>query len=140
MRRLLLTFSLLVVVGCGRGEPAATSTSEATVEMSIEFDGVRDDRSFDVQTESGATVFTAMQIARDRELMTFETDDSSGMPFVTAIDGVKGEGAADGARNWQYWVNGDYATQGVGQATLEDGDRVQWKYKNFDGGFADDES
>ena len=135
MRRLLLTFSMVVVLGCGAGESTpspSNSPGEATVEFSLEFDGVKDDRSFKVSVENGDTVLAAMEEARDRERIAFETEDGSGLPFVTTIDGVEGEGTGADARNWQFWINDEYATQGVGQAKLEDGDQVTWKYTTFE--------
>ena len=52
------------------------------------------------------------------------------MAFLESLDGTPNEGA-DGL-NWQFEVNGVYATRGAGATTLAPGDRVLWKLAPYE--------
>lgn len=45
--------------------------------------------------------------------------------IITAIDGVENQATG---RNWQYWVNGEYALKGADKVDLSEGDVIIWKY------------
>lgn len=45
--------------------------------------------------------------------------------IVTVIDGAENQATG---RNWQFWVNGEYALQGADKVILSEGDVVIWKY------------
>lgn len=52
------------------------------------------------------------------------------MALFVEIDGVANQGAD--ALNWQYEVNGRYATEGAGAVELRPGDRVLWKLAPYE--------
>lgn len=52
------------------------------------------------------------------------------MAFLESLAGDENQGAE--GLNWQFEVNGQYATRGAGAVTLEPGDRVLWKLAAYE--------
>jgi hypothetical protein len=52
------------------------------------------------------------------------------MALLVELDGVPNQGP-DGL-NWQFEVNGRYATEGAGAVVLRPGDRVLWKLAPYE--------
>ncbi len=77
------------------------------------------------------TVLDALQLATkiaSPRALTFDATGSGEMTLVTAIAGVKNEGGGKEARNWQFWVNDQFATRGVGATVIQPGDRITWAF------------
>jgi len=72
------------------------------------------------------------QITAAAELAGFEIRksyySSMGSWLVIGIDGVENQVTG---RNWQFWVNEDYAVQGAYKVSLSEGDCTVWKYEQF---------
>ncbi len=85
-----------------------------------------------VKAEEGTwTALEVMQIASQVEgprALHFASKGSGSTAFVTAIGGLANEGGGEGKRNWQFWINDDFAKQGIGSARLKPGDRLTWSY------------
>jgi Domain of unknown function (DUF4430) len=61
----------------------------------------------------------------------FEVDTRFGGGFVQSIDGLAGE-AADGRRDWFFFVNGIEGEVGAAEYELSPGDRIQWDLRRWD--------
>ncbi len=53
--------------------------------------------------------------------------------FITEIEGLKNEGAGKGKKNWQFFINDAFATEGAGAAPLKPGDTIRWVYTTWQG-------
>jgi hypothetical protein len=51
--------------------------------------------------------------------------------FITRIDNLTNEGAGETAKNWLYWLNGEFAQVGAGAQAVMPGDEVLWKFDVF---------
>ncbi|MFP4169893.1 MAG: DUF4430 domain-containing protein [Methanomassiliicoccales archaeon] len=70
------------------------------------------------------------QLERASEVAGFEINktyySTMGQWIVDSLD--RAENQASGS-NWQFWVNGEYASEGAGQVDLKEGDQVEWRYQ-----------
>lgn len=70
------------------------------------------------------------QLERASEVAGFEIDrtyySTMSQWIVDSLDGAENQASG---RNWQFWVNGEYASQGAGQVDLKEGDQVGWRYQ-----------
>lgn len=86
----------------------------------------------DVKPEDGTwTALEVMQTAAKQEgtrALKFASRGSETTAFVTAIGGVANEGGGEGKNSWQFWINDEYAKQGIGSARLKPGDRLTWAF------------
>lgn len=132
--RIVLAALLLLatLVGCGSDVAAPRNDvdvdeskdgADGSVTMSFDFDGERE--NLELEFVPYATAFEIMNGARKGGELEFESTGPP-MPFVTSIEGVENEGA--GGRNWQYWINGEYATVGIGEYEPEAGDEIEWRF------------
>lgn len=125
---------VLLAAGCGavtetetkteRVEPELPSTRPVTVR--IDFGGEPETRTLELPHVSGTSLFDLMRFAKEDGDLEFESETAGDLPFVTAIEGVANEGL--GGRNWQYWVDGEYATVGAGSFVPKPGTTVEWRY------------
>lgn len=53
--------------------------------------------------------------------------------FVKKIDDLENEGAGANKKNWQYWLNTDYANVGAGTQKLQPDDVVTWRFDIYRG-------
>lgn len=65
-----------------------------------------------------------------RRGLTTEWQGEGEMAMLTSLSGLANQGA-DGL-NWQFEVNGEYATRGAGAVRLRPGDRVLWKLAPYE--------
>jgi len=85
------------------------------------------------------TVLDAMVAAKGhRRPLMFTFTGSGTTAFLTSLEGLANEsgGSAAGggpgsARFWQFWINGRFATSGMGAAMLNPGDRVTWVFEPY---------
>ena len=124
MRRALALLALgLGLAGCGLGageerptgvELRVTRDFGAKLIDSTRRDGIR----------AGDTVMRLLRSSQ-REVKT-----RYGGRFVQSIDGLSGRGPG-GRRDWFFFVNGIESDMGAGEYGLNDGDRIQWDYRNW---------
>ncbi|TWU00110.1 hypothetical protein Pla108_10540 [Botrimarina colliarenosi] len=79
----------------------------------------------EIPWSAGQTVADATRLAADTEWR-----GEGEMALLESLGGVPNQGA-DGL-NWQFEVNGKYATAGAGAIRLEPGDRVLWKLAPYE--------
>jgi hypothetical protein len=125
--------ALALLAGCG-GEtatpPAARpeTPTAATATVAIDYGGEAENRTLELPHVADTTLLAALRAAAARGELEIEVTGEGTNAHVRGIDGVQDEGAGDAARNWQLWVNGDYATKGAGSLVVEPGDEFEWKY------------
>jgi hypothetical protein len=68
---------------------------------------------------NGSTVLNVTSSVLEVEVEWYGT-----FAYILGIEGLVGEGEY----GWQYWVNGEFASNAVNLYSLEDGDAVLWAY------------
>ncbi|MEO0531739.1 MAG: DUF4430 domain-containing protein, partial [Planctomycetota bacterium] len=95
-----------------------------------------DPLNIDVALPANATVYDAVQAAGREGGPSWASRwrGEGEMALLESLGGVESAGAAGGPEglNWQFEVNGDYATRGAGVVRLESGDRVLWKLAPYE--------
>jgi hypothetical protein len=75
------------------------------------------------------TVMDAMNAAKGiHHGFDFAFNGSGNTALLTSIDDVQNQSGGANSRNWQYWVNEQYAQVGFGAQTLKPLDLVYWKF------------
>lgn len=123
MRRLALLCVLAALAGCGFGAGERTGGT-VTMTVSTDFGERRLAATSRQAAREGDTVMRLLQ-------RSFDVQTRYGGNFVQEIDGVSG-GREDGRQvDWFYYVNGIEASQGAGERTLHQGDRVWWDHHDW---------
>lgn len=73
----------------------------------------------DYNNLNGSTVLNVTSSVLEVEVQWYGT-----FAYIRGIEGLVGEGEY----GWQYWVNGEFASNAVNLYSLEDGDTVLWAY------------
>lgn len=108
---------------------APTTPASNTIALVIDF-GDGSQRTYPALAfKPGMSAVSALQdAAAHTRALPIEISGSGETAFVSAIDGLKNEGAGDKARNWQFFVNSDFGRRGAGATMLSPGDRVTWVF------------
>ena len=120
----LLLMVLLLTLGCTSSEETVPANNGEMVKVSLKYTGadgtVLVDKNFEVA--KGTNAFEAMkeQVAVKHEMYDFG-------PFIDAIAGVR---APDGYYLALY-VNGEYASKGISDYTLEENTTIEWKTESI---------
>lgn len=128
----LLAVLLGVALFAPRGDTPTVTGGESTREASGEriYLTYRQpdapDREAEVAWSEGQTVADATRAASVPTAWRGEGE----MAFLEAVDGLPNQGLE--GLNWQFEVNGVYATTGAGATRLEPGDRVLWKLAPYE--------
>jgi hypothetical protein len=137
---LVATIALVTVLkrfgpaaGPGRGPlgggPPAVAPAASGVELMVDFGDGFSKRFVGLPAREAETVLSVLQSAGEagrRGRLEIDVTGSGEMAFVRSIDGVNNQGGAAGARNWQFWVNGERGRVGAGVAPVRPGDRIEW--------------
>ncbi|HEX7018294.1 MAG TPA: DUF4430 domain-containing protein [Patescibacteria group bacterium] len=119
----ILIVSSLIFSACAfQAQPAQPVVSPPAVEESP---GDNKDVTYEfIATQSGTVALDLLQSKAD-----IETKDFGGAgKFVTSINDL----AADEGHYWGFYVNDEYAHQGVSQTILEEGDTIRFTYEKID--------
>ena len=82
--------------------------------------------SYNLNFNSGESLFISMQHLKDAGDITFESKNYPGMgQFIYSINGVK----SDGSNYWIFYVNGKEAQIGVSNYKLNEDDQIEWRYE-----------
>ena len=77
----------------------------------------------------GNTVLDVMNAAKDRPHgIAFSYTGSGASAFLTRIDDVANEVGSGAKKNWQLWVNTNYADRGFGAYEVQPFDVVFWRF------------
>ncbi len=133
-RRALFAAAAVALVGVGitLGWGALAGDGPHHVKLVVDYDdGVQ--KTFKALAWSkGMTVIDAMDLAKAHPRgITYDAAGKGPTAFVLSIDGLNNEGG--GKRNWQYWVNTDFADKSAGAWALEPGDVVLWRFTQWKG-------
>lgn len=113
-------------------EPAAGDDASRHVLLIVDYgDGVQKHFTRLVWNER-ATVFSMMEGAmKHRRGIEVKYRGQGATLLVTEIDGLKGEPAGAGSRNWIYRVNGQIGQRSAGITPVKAGDTVLWSFETY---------
>lgn len=107
-------------------QPIATGTISVDVQIVDADDSVR--RATVEAMDVGSTVADAMRkLQATDDFSDIQIVGDGEMTFVQAI----GDRQTAGGEGWTFYVNGQWAKQGIGSLKLADGDRIEWKFGTF---------
>ena len=124
-----LLLSLLIVLsifGCTKQEDT-TVTGQKTIKIAV-FD--KNNAAMfekDVTTDKEYLVEVLEDLAKDGSL-TVQLEDSQYGKYIDAFNGVKQENNY----YWNYYVNDDYASVGISECVLKQGDVYTFKLEKFE--------
>ena len=122
---ILLAAMLLAVAAAGDRAHAQSATVRLVVDYG---DGVIKTIT-DLPWAKGSTVLDVMNAAKDRPHgITFSYSGSGASMFLTRIDDVANEGGGGAKKNWQLWVNTNYADRSFGVYEVQPLDVVFWRF------------
>lgn len=118
--------------GSLRAQPATTHDNVfRSVKLVVEYGEGFEKRYTALAWKKGMSVADAMGAARSMPAprgLAFESVGAGERAFLKSIDGVANEGGAQGARNWLYWINDEFADESFGAGELKPGDTATWRF------------
>jgi Domain of unknown function (DUF4430) len=122
-----LTIALMLVAGGLATTGAAAQGS--TVRLVIDYGDGTLKIFTDLPWSKGTTVLDVMNAAKAHPRgITHKHSGSGATAMLTEIDGQANQGGGSGRKNWQLWVNTNYADQGFGVYELQALDVVTWRF------------
>lgn len=121
-------------VDAGGLPPRLSTAGDAagqTVEMTVDCGDGEPRRFGTLPWRRGMTVENALNQAKRRGLEVERQGQEAGA-FISALAGVKNQGAGAEAKNWILFVNGQAARQSYAVTPLRPGDRVLWKFAKYE--------
>jgi hypothetical protein len=128
-RRAVAGLAIALILLSGNFSGTAARAQGGTVRLVIDYG----DGFLKIFTElpwtKGATVLDAMNAAKAHQRgLTFRHSGSGATAMLTEIDGLANQGGGSGRKNWQLWVNTNYADRGFGVYELQPLDVVTWQF------------
>lgn len=124
--RALFLLLVLLVSGCRNAAPAVQadeSVGTVTVRILVE-----DKDPIEVQVPDVGTGATLESVMQQIDQPAIEISGSGTTAFVKSIDGKNTEGSS----GWTFEVDGEFASQGIGQTKLSPPTTVEWSYGGFE--------
>lgn len=114
--------------------PVATPPAKAHIRLIISYgDGVEKHFTSIAHTP-GMTAADALLAAKAHPRgIKLELSGKGATAFVVAIDELKNEGMGGAKKNWQFYVNNQFATAGAGATAVKPGDTVKWVFDVWKG-------
>ena len=132
LARTVVLVSLILLCGClQKPKPAANNDSaeKIAVSMEIQFNGLAEDQTLEVQVPEGMTVFGALKQLAAENRISAQLSGSGETGYVSSIGGVAQE--SGGGKGWTFRVNDDLAKVSCDKFVLNEGDRVVWRYGRY---------
>lgn len=133
MKKLLSLFICLSIIFCSVfslacKNPNATQEGVKTVTIKVDYGSLqRKTDSYSLKTD-GYYVLNAMKKCSELYAdFSYDGSDSGYGFFVETINGVTASWAKNNSY-WAFYVNGDYASYGVSQQAIADGDIILFVY------------
>jgi hypothetical protein len=122
----ILLAAMLLAIAAASDQAHAQS---ANVRLVVDYgDGVIKTIT-DLPWAKGSTVLDVMNAAKDRPHgISFSYSGSGASTFLTRIDDVANEGGGGAKKNWQLWVNTNYADRSFGVYEVQPLDVVFWRF------------
>jgi hypothetical protein len=122
----ILLAAMLLAIAAASDQAHAQS---ASVRLVVDYgDGVIKTIT-DLPWAKGSTVLDVMNAAKDRPHgVTFSYSGSGASALLTRIDDVANEGGGGAKKNWQLWVNTNYADRSFGVYEVQPLDVVFWRF------------
>ncbi len=111
--------------------PAVGNSQEANqetiVNLRIDFDNGNIKNYDSIKLGKEKTVFDLLKKVTEENNLEFSYKEYPDMgALIESIDNIKNDFKIN--KWWQYWVNGQYATQASDKYELKNGDLVEWKF------------
>ena len=141
VRRSLGLLMLGMMVGCdaapsdsshpvkGAVSNGAVSNGAGVIQLEIDFVGRKENLRIDVPCQPPLSVFQVLESAQEQGNLTFESTGRGETAFISAIGGVKNEGAA--GDNWVFRVNQQLGDRGSGVFQVNSGDQLLWTFGKY---------
>ena len=85
-----------------------------------------------IEHKPGMTAMDAILFAKSHARgIKLDSTGKGETAFITAIDDLKNEGSGKDKKNWQFFINDEFATRGPGATPLKPGDTVRWVYDKW---------
>jgi hypothetical protein len=129
----VLVLAALLSGGTSATEPAeARASARQAVRLVIDYgDGVEKHFTH-LAWREGATVFGIIQAATKHPRgIEVKSRGKGATLLITEIDGLAGEAAGAGSRNWIYRINGQIGVRSAGIAPVKAGDTVLWSFEAY---------
>lgn len=113
-------------------QPTAPVPSKTHVRVVIDYgDGVQKHFT-SIEHKAGMTAMDALLAAKAHARgIKLEYTGKGETAFVSSIEEMKNQGSGKDKKNWQFFVNDVFATQGPGAMPLKAGDTVRWVYDTW---------
>ena len=119
------------------GVPAAPAANPTTpvktgIRLVIDYgDGVQKHFT-SLEHKAGLTAMDALLAAKAHPRgIKVEFTGKGETAFISSIDDLKNQGTGKDKKNWQFFVNDVFATQGPGATPLKAGDTVRWVFDKW---------
>src|SRR5262245_26861885 len=125
-RRSVALATILLAIAAASDQAHAQS---ATVRLVVDYgDGVTKSIT-GLPWAKGSTVLDVMNAAKERPHgITFSYTGSGASALLTRIDDVANEGGGGAKKNWQLWINTNYADRSFGVYEVQPLDVVFWRF------------
>lgn len=103
-------------------QPKTDSQKEETVVLIID-DGLGETDQFELELKEETTV---LELLKKSKIELDYTESDIGV-FINSIKGIQNN--QNNKTYWLFYLNGQQAVQGAGEATAKPGDTIEWKYE-----------
>jgi hypothetical protein len=79
-----------------------------------------------ISFNAGETLFSATQKLTMANGIEFDYENYGDMGML--VTNIGGKSSGESGAYWQYWVNENYSQVGASIYTIQDGDRIEWKF------------
>lgn len=130
MKKLSTIFTILAIIAVfgllalnkGKGVFVAPSPSPSPV-VQIEYTTPSPNVTYSFTADTNGQ--TAFELLKNKATIEYDTNKSG--IFVTSINAKK----ADAQHHWAFYLNGQYAHQGVDKTVLKNGDEIVFTYEEI---------
>jgi hypothetical protein len=128
-RRAMAALAMALMLLAGGLATTGAAAQGSTVRLVIDYGDGTLKIFTDLPWSKGATVLDVMHAAKAHPRgITLRHSGSGATAMLTEIDGQANQGGGSGRKNWQLWVNTNYAEQGFGVYELQALDVVTWRF------------
>src|SRR5439155_7825081 len=118
--------------GLALAMPAASQPAVHTIRLIVDYNDGTQKVFSQLPWSKDMTVEDAIKLAKAAgHGISYVATGTGQTFFLTKIDDLQNEGGGAGKKNWQYWLNGQYAQVGAGSQKLTPDDVVRCKFAEY---------